>query len=157
MGSMNILQTTKITESQKVELFKLWNSEYPEALAHKSLEDFDKYLNGVKNHKHFLLRDDSGSIEGWHFQFTRDNETWFGMIVSTKLQGKGFGSKLLNEGKKNADKLSGWVVDHADYRKANGTPYLSPLDFYLKNGFNVVPEIKPEGDKLSAVKVVWSR
>lgn len=154
---MNILYTTKINKSQKTELFELWNAEYPVNLAHGSLQDFDKYLDGVSNHKHFLLCNEAGAIQGWHFQFTRDDETWFGMIISSKLQGQGWGSKLLNKGKKTVNKLAGWVVDHADYLKANGEPYISPLGFYLKNDFEIVPDAKPAGDKLSAVKVIWSK
>ena len=152
---MTIKVTSELTDSQKDELLKLWNSEYPEQLKHQSREDFDKYLAGVENHKHFLLFNDDGFIQGWHFQFKREGETWFGMIIASELHGKGFGSKLLNEGKKEASKLSGWVIDHTNYLKSNGDPYPSPLAFYLKNGFEVLPDIRPKDGKISGLKVVW--
>lgn len=153
---MNITETSHLTESQKKELLQLWNAEYPASLVYASLKDFETYLNGLQDHKHFLLIDDDHIIQGWHFHFTRDGETWFGMIVSSKFQGQGLGSKLLNEGKKGINKLSGWVVDHADYSKTNGAPYLSPMAFYLKNDFEIVPDIRPTDGKFSGVKVVWN-
>lgn len=154
---MKIKETSQLTESQKDELLKLWNSEYPEPLAHGSREDFDKYMDGVENHKHFLLLSNDGLIKGWHFQFTREGETWFGMIISSELQGQGFGSKLLNEGKKKATALSGWVIDHTDYFKSNGETYPSPMAFYLKNGFKIAPGIRPKEGKIKAAKVVWKK
>ena len=38
----------------------------------------------------------------------------------------------------------------------NNTTYVSPLDFYLKNGFTVCKEIRIESEKISAVKIVWN-
>ena len=38
----------------------------------------------------------------------------------------------------------------------SGKPYRSPLDFYIKNGFKVLPEIRLELPSISAVKIKWS-
>ena len=153
---MNIKETSHLTEPQKEELLQLWNAEYPAPLTYATRKDFDTYLNGLKDQVHFLLFDDDLNIQGWHFQFTRNDETWLGMIVSSKFQGQGLGSKLLNQGKKATNKLSGWVIDHTGYSKTNGEPYPSPMPFYLKNGFEIVPKIRAKNGKFSGVKVVWN-
>lgn len=67
------------------------------------------------------------------------------------------GSLLLNGAKKHTNKLCGWAVDHNDYVKAGGTAYLSPLRFYLKNGFREISNERLNTDKLTSVKVVWEK
>ncbi|KQB41298.1 hypothetical protein RC62_4675 [Flavobacterium aquidurense] len=48
---------------------QLWNNEYPERLHLNSIEDFDLYLNGLANTKHYLLIDDSNKINWLEFYF----------------------------------------------------------------------------------------
>ena len=70
---------------------------------------------------------------------------------------KGFGTLLLNELKKNNTVLNGWVTDHQNDVKQNKESYLSPIEFYSKNGFSVSKNIRIENDKISAVKITWER
>ena len=73
------------------------------------------------------------------------------------MSGKGFGTQLLNLGKEKESVLNGWVIDHDKDKKRNGENYISPLNFYLKNGFEVFPDNRLELEKLSAVKIRWKK
>lgn len=154
---MKILQTTVLTLNQKQSLFELWNTEYPEKIGYDELSEFENYLDGLLNKEHYLLVDDQNQIVGWAFTFFREQEDWFGIIINSKMQGKGFGMLLLDELKKNKLILNGWVIDHQNYLKQNKEPYLSPLFFYTKNGFLVENDIRIENEKISAVKIRWEQ
>lgn len=104
-----------------------------------------------------MLIDKNGIIKGWYFDFDRNNEKWFAMILAAEIHRKGFGTQLLNEAKKKESALSGWVIDKTDYLKQNGNFYKSPIPFYLKNGFHKLPEIRLELTHLSAVKIQWKK
>ena len=152
---MQIIETTSLTPEQKEIICRLWNSEYPASLRFNTVADFEDYLNNLAIITHYLLQNDPGKIEGWAFLFTRDNEKWFVLILDRKVQGQGKGTLLLNKLKEKEQRLNGWVVDHDDYIKLDGQPYLSPLPFYLKNGFTLCSNTRLETEKLSAIKIAW--
>ena len=152
---MDILETTTLTNQQKETIFRLWNQEYGQKLNHNEVSNFEKYLEGVKEHFHYLLVNDSGEIIGWAFKFTRDGDRWFSILVDRTEHGKGRGTLLLNKLKEKEERLNGWVVDHENDKTVNGAAYISPVNFYLKNGFSTLPEVRLETEKLSAVKMVW--
>jgi len=154
---INIIQTQVLTLEQKESLFELWNAEYPERISYKDLSEFENYLDGLLNAKHYLLVDDLEQLLGWAFTFVREDEDWFGIIIDSKIKGKRFGTILLNELKIDNTILNGWVVDHQKDFKQNKEPYLSPLEFYAKNGFIVNESIRMENDIISAVKIRWER
>lgn len=154
---MKIIQTAILTSDQKQTLFELWNSEYPKKIVYNGISEFDFYLDGLSETKHFLIVDNQKAIQGWAFTFVREKEDWFGIIVNSKIQGKGFGTLLLNELKKDNSVLSGWATDHNNDVKKNNEPYLSPLEFYTKNGFVVQQNTRIENEKISAVKIRWVR
>lgn len=154
---MKILEVTILTYEQKERIFKLWNQEYSQKLNHKQISDLEKYLEGVTDHVHYLLLDDVGKITGWGFKFFREEERWFSILVERTEHRKGNGTLLLNKLKENEECLNGWVVDHELDTTANGERYISPVKFYLKNGFVIMPEIRFETDQLSAVKMIWKR
>lgn len=114
---------------------EFWNEEYPAKLNCKTIADFELYLNGLSNTKHYLLFDDSNKINGWAFTFMREGEDWFAIILDHQIQGKGNGSLLINELKKNNTSLNGWVIDHENEVKQNKELYKSPLPFYIKSDF----------------------
>lgn len=138
-------------------MLKLWNTQYPEKLAYASIDDFDEYLTGLSNLSHVLVLDEDQKVRGWYFSFVRDGEKWFAIILDSTLQGKGFGTKLLNRAKEKEAELNGWVIDSSDNRKQNGGFYKSPLGFYLKNGFKEMREERLELEKISAVRIYWNR
>jgi len=142
-----------ITQAQKLQIHNLWNTEYPKNLKHESLEEFENYLWNLKTKYHVLLLDDNVKVLGWLFVFVREKEVWFAMILDSKIQGKGFGTKLLNFAKKKEPILNGWAVDHNNYQLSSGKPYQSPVGFYLKNGFLTEAKTRIETPKLSAIKI----
>lgn len=146
-----------LTEDQKEIVTRLWNAEYPAQLRYGGVADFENFLNGLTDHRHFLLFDESGNIKGWLVAFSRDNERWFSIIVDSSEQKKGCGTTLLNEVKKFESRIHGWVVAHDDYLKGSGEKYLSPLGFYRKNGFSVLDDIKLEKAGFVAVKIKWTK
>ncbi|OGS73650.1 MAG: GNAT family N-acetyltransferase [Flavobacteria bacterium RIFCSPLOWO2_12_FULL_35_11] len=154
---IKIIITNCLDNSQIKVVFELWNAEYPKNLTHKSLSDFENYLNALANQHHMLLINKNGAIKGWYFDFDRNTEKWFAMILASEIHVKGFGTMLLNEAKKRESELNGWVIDKTDYLKQNGDGYKSPVPFYLKNGFHKLPEIHLELEHLSAVKIIWKK
>jgi len=152
---MNIVEKGILSLEEKLVLRELWNNEYSVRLHLKTIEDFELYLAGLSNTKHYLLFDDLDKIIGWTFTFLRENENWFAIILDNQIQGKGNGSLLINELKKNNDILNGWVTDHENEVKQNKEIYKSPMAFYLKNGFTILPETRIENEKMSAVKINW--
>lgn len=154
---MKIIETQFLSLEQKDSLMQLWNNEYPAKLNLKNIVDFELYLNGLSETKHYLLFDDSDEIQGWTFTFLREDEKWFAIILNSEIHGEGFGSLLMNEIKKNNTSLNGWVIDQENEIKHNATFYKSPLQFYIKNDFIICSEIRIENEKLSAVKINWKR
>lgn len=152
---MMIIQKVVLSLEDKKSLMQLWNTEYPESLNYEAIHDFDLYLNGLSDVKHYLLLVDQNKIKGWAFTFLREEEYWFAILIDSQIQGTGKGSLLIEELKKNNDNLNGWVIDHENAIKQNVQPYKSPLFFYLKKGFTVCLETRIENEKIDAVKINW--
>lgn len=151
---MKIHRTSELTREQKVEILNLWNAEYPTFLEHKSLGDFEGYLEKLGNASH-LLAESGEEILGWMVSFDRAGETWFVLIVSSKIHGRGVGSKLMEVAKSNAEVLNGWVIEKETYKKTDGQFYTSPIGFYKKHGFEIGSE-RFENQDFEAVKVKWT-
>jgi GNAT superfamily N-acetyltransferase len=152
---MRIVETALLGEAQKGAVMQLWNEEYPAQLGYALAEDFDRYLDGLSGKTHYLGVDIKGQIIAWALSFIRDGERWFAIIVHRSAQGKGNGAAMLQELKAKGERLAGWVSDHERYVKSDGSPYPSPLAFYLRNGFIVRPHVRLEIEKLSAVRIDW--
>lgn len=152
---MKILSTNNLTSIQRSAIRVLWNQEYPEKLTHHTLSDFENWLHKLKNPSHLLLVDHGGKIRGWYVDFDRDNKKWFAIILDARIQGKGYGRKLLDQAKEKEAVLNGWVIDHNTDRKRNGAIYRSPLSFYLKNGFKKVESDRLELNNISAIRILW--
>src|SRR5688572_22223055 len=99
--SMRILESTYPTDTQKVQIFNLWNNEYPKELNFDDLRALDDYLESLSETTHYFLEDDNHEVLGWACKFSRDHEKWFAIILNQKIQGLGQGTALLNEVKKN--------------------------------------------------------
>lgn len=154
---MKITNTHQLNQKQKEQILQLWNNEYPEKLAYKNLDGFENYLEKLNEINHFLLMNDDEKIQGWAITFERENKTWFAIILSENLHGKGWGTKVLNELKQHKNELNGWVIDNSNDKKLNGSFYKSPLEFYIKNEFEVLSEIRLELEIMSAVKIKWTK
>jgi len=152
---MKTLKTSILSLQQKKTIYVLWNNEYPINLTYSSFEEFENYLQNLNNQNHLLLIDENETVKAWYFDFIRENEKWFVMILDSEIQKKGVGTYLLNEAKKSKTELNGWVIDHNNYKKTNGKFYKSPIQFYLKNNFKLVPEIRLALPNISAIKIKW--
>ncbi len=150
---MRIDKTSILADSRKSEVYRLWNAEYPKNLSYQSTSEFDKYLESLEAVDHFLLIDQTEKLKGWALSFCRENSIWFALIVDSKVQGNGYGRLLLDVLKESHPKLNGWVIDHSNEIKNDGSYYQSPMDFYLKNGFELVTDKTLKNDKLSAVMI----
>ncbi|GJM60740.1 GNAT family N-acetyltransferase [Persicobacter diffluens] len=153
---MEFIDKKALNSSEKKALFRLWNREYPSNLAYEKESGLEQYLDSLGQAHHCLVYDQK-EIKGWWVDFDREGERWFAMILDESIQGKGLGSVLIQKAKDTNDYLLGWVIDHANYRKRDGSRYRSPKDFYLKNGFSVLEEERLELDFLSAVKIKWHK
>jgi len=151
---MDIESTTKLDLEQRRQLLLLWNREFPERLTYRDLDGLDRYLEQLHEARHLLLMEQE-KLMGWYCDFDRDGKRWFAMILSSTIQKKGWGSRLLDKAKRSSRELHAWTIDHNNDRKQNGEAYNSPLPFYLRNGFTVVPELRVETPQLSAVKIHW--
>ena len=154
---MDFIQLIALTRNQKKEVLHLRNTEYPEKLNYENPSDFEKYLVSLTDQSHIILVDEHQKIKGWYFDFNREDKKWFAIIIDTTLHGKGYGTKLLNLAKEKEPELNGWVVDHNKDIKKNGQYYSSPLDFYLKNGFSKMDNNRLELEKISAIKIKWTK
>lgn len=154
---MEFTKQHELSEEDKKEILNLWNQEYPEKLNYQTLLEFEKYLEQLTEQFHILMKSNDQKIKGWYFDFIRENEKWFGIIIDSKLHGKGFGTKLLNLAKEKESELNGWVIDKQDDKRKNGKSYKSPLNFYLKNGFKKLDNNRLELEKISAVKIKWKK
>ena len=86
--NLKITKTIDLDEKTKNQLLNLWNTEYPEKLSYKDLAEFDDYLQKLTNLTHLLLTSEENIIYGWAFSFDRENEKWFAIILSEKVQGQ---------------------------------------------------------------------
>lgn len=154
---MKIIKQTELSTKDKIQIFELWNNEYPEKLVYHTLEDFENYLDNLTQKTHYLLLNSEGNIEGWAITFIRENEKWFAIIISEKLHGRSLGTMMINKLKQDKAILNGWVIDHDLDKKANGCYYKSPIGFYKKSGFKILPEIRLELEIMSAVKFKWNK
>jgi len=152
---MKIIKTNILNKKQKIQIFDLWNNEYPVKLIYENYEQFEDYLRNLKKQCHILIIDNKDSVIGWYFDFVRENEKWFAMILNSEFQRKGYGTKLLNKAKTKNQELNGWVIDHDNDIKQNGKFYISPIKFYEKNGFKIINNKRLELDEISAVKIKW--
>ncbi|WP_422081173.1 GNAT family N-acetyltransferase [Ulvibacterium sp.] len=151
------MKCSSLSESEKLEILELWNREYPEKLAYGSKEEFDDYLKKGIGQSHILLIDPNRRIKGWYFDFIREDEKWFVLILDSKIHGKGLGTQMLELAQQKENELNGWVIDHDRDKKRSGEIYRSPLNFYLKNGFEKLTKNRLELDKISAVKIRWRK
>jgi hypothetical protein len=149
-----VVHTHQLDPVQKTGVYRLWNTEYPAQLAFADLSEFEVYLMALHQQDHYVL-ETAGAIVGWAFSFLREEEKWFAIILSQQVQRQGMGTTLLNILKSKEDKLAGWVIDQNNYTRADNEPYISPLGFYLKNGFETGPA-RLETPKLSAVRIYWA-
>jgi len=155
--AMYIAESQNVSTNQKEAILRLWNNEYPANLSYNDPTDFDVYLQNLTAQQHYLLLNNSNEIQGWGFTFFRNDERWFAIILDSSIQKHGYGTLLLEHMKQSEQLLNGWVADHNNDLKSNGSVYTPPLAFYLKNGFTLCTGVRLQTEKLSAVKIMWKK
>jgi predicted GNAT family N-acyltransferase len=108
---MKVVRIENLSLEEKKVLMHLRNNVFPVQFGHAVFEEFDLYLDSLIEVKHYLLKDEN-QIGGWAFTFFRDHEVWFSIMINNQIQGKGNGTKLIEELKRNNFNLNGWVIDH---------------------------------------------
>jgi GNAT superfamily N-acetyltransferase len=150
---MEITQTTILSDVQSEQINSLWNSEYPLKLKDR----FPILLEGTTWHNHYLIEDSNRVIITWAVMFAHSNQIRFSIIVSKEHQEKGLGKLLLDHLKSAHNEFYGWVIDHNNDLKLDGENYISPLPFYLKQGFEIIPNQRIESEMIQAVLVGWKK
>jgi len=154
---MNITTQTHLTDQQKEAALNIWNTEYPVRLHMSAMVDFEAFLAQLTDPKYYLMLAGDDVVAGWAATFTAGPVRSFFIMFNRTYHSKGYGTILLNELKKEGPQLFAWAIDHNDDIKADGRPYSSPINFYLKNGFTVNNELRLENEQLSAVNILWER
>ncbi len=119
-----------------------------------ALADFEEFLATLLEPKYYFLLDNENTA-GWAATFTAGPVRSFFIMLHGAYHGKGYGTILLNELKKEGPQLFAWAIDHNNDVKPDGRPYPSPINFYLKNGFTVNNDLRLENEVLSAVNILW--
>jgi ribosomal-protein-alanine N-acetyltransferase len=145
---IEIHKTKELTSRQIQQIQQLWNQEYPVNLKDR----FSILLEEVEQYHHYLI-EQNNEVWAWAVGFEKDNETRFSLIVSSTHQNKGLGTLLLERLKNELGEFYGWVIDHNNDLKQDGTHYKTPLPFYSQNGFEVLPENRIDTAMLQAVKI----
>ncbi|EAY31248.1 N-acetyltransferase [Microscilla marina] len=152
---MQYLITKALNDAQKEQIRTIWNRVYPAQVAHQNIISFEKYLAPLHNTTHWLVQNKQPIIKGWLTTFDRDDDRWFAMLLNDNIQGQGVGSELLRRAQAQNKVLNGWVIDHNDYVRKDGQAYISPVEFYLKNNFQVLTDQRFKTEQLSLVKIRW--
>ena len=152
---MKVIKFENLTERQREQIVKIWNAVYPSNLKFSDQDAFNQYLEKLEDLLHYCVNGDNEELIAWLATFNRQEERWIVMLVDPTQQKKGLGALLLNNAKQDEAELNGWVIDHNKDRKENGDLYPSPLNFYVRNGFEVLKDIRFDDGKLSAVKIKW--
>jgi len=152
-GSLTRRKTLMVWEKRAI--MNLWNNQYPEKISYTNFDSFDHYLKSLKKPRHYLLYDNKDLL-GWCSTFQRGRDRWFIIILNGSVHGKGLGRWLLNNAKSEEVTLNGWVIDYEGELRKNGQLYYSPLIFYIKQSFKIMPEERLSFSGMSAVKIRWT-
>jgi hypothetical protein len=148
---MRLIHREQLSKYQHQQIDFLWNKEYPKNLKNR----FSMLLEDAKNHRHFILENEPKTIVGWAILFDTENETRFSILVNETYKGQGLGCQLIGELKKACPIFYGWVIDHNNDLKNDGSIYHSPLSFYTKLNFEILYDIRLKTPIISAVKIKW--
>jgi GNAT superfamily N-acetyltransferase len=154
---MIIEQYSAVPQHALAAMRDIWNNVYPACIAADELR-FQAWI-GALEEPFFLLLWDNNKQEllGWCCAFLRQGMRWFTVLIDESAQGKGIGTKLMQELMSRYNALSGWVVDTDQYTTLKGIPYRSPLEFYRKLGFLIHPNIVFPDPKLRAICTTWQK
>lgn len=155
---MQYIHTNSLNNDQKEQIRNLWNQEYPVNISFEAIEDFENYLSKLEHQNHIIVENEKKMIIAWYADFIRQEERYFVIIVSSQIQGKGYGKSLIEKAKLDNLELNGWVVEeNVKYLKTNGEVYHSPIEFYRRMDFQIFPKITWQGNILKTIKITWNK
>jgi GNAT superfamily N-acetyltransferase len=144
--------STHLSEKHHAQINVLWDDEYPATLEGR----FSMLLDDAILFKHFLILDQEENVLAWAVYFQKDEEIRFSILVDRKYQGLGYGKQLIDALKDELPEFYGWVIDKPNFIRKDGSAYPSPLSFYLKLGFEILPDQRIDNDMINAVKVTFA-
>ena len=148
---MKITKTKTLTAHQSGIINQLWNDEYPLKLKDR----FPILLDGADWYNHYLVLNEDENVIAWAVDFEKEKQIRFSIIVASKHKGKGLGGLLIDKLKEENKEFYGWVIDHNDDLKSNGEHYQTPMQFYLKHGFEILNDIRIDNEMIKAVLIKW--
>lgn len=149
---MEIVKTGELSEAQAAQINRLWNEEYPLKLKDR----FPILLDGASRYNHYILEDENRKLIAWAVDFEKEKQVRFSIIVGSAHKGKGLGGMLIERLKAENPEFYGWVIDHNEDLKSNGETYQTPMPFYLKHGFEILPDQRIDNEMIRAVLLKWS-
>lgn len=154
---MKHIESKELSNKQIEDVFHLWNREYPKLLVHKDIPSFNLFLNQLSGVHHQVIENEKQEIIAWYFEFIREDELWFGLLIDIGYQRSGIGSELIGNAKLKNSVLNGWVIEASTYEKEDGSIYESPIDFYVKNEFKPIGRDVFEENNIDVIKIRWSK
>lgn len=152
MGGIPKMKKTKVlTQQQAQQIDILWNTLYSVKLKDR----FSLLLQGIDNFMHYIIEDEAGNVQAWAVYFEKDAPIRFSILVSKALQGNGLGKQLIDALKADLPEFYGWVTDHNNDLLSDGSFYISPMPFYLKQGFKVLDHVRLDTEMIKAVMIHW--
>ncbi len=146
---------------------RIWNEEYPTIIDRYHLPKLTGKKPLLSEHsKHWKIilarkkNHPKENIIGFiQLQLSRENDRicFFIMAIDRSHQRMGIGTKLLEKAKELVDELHGWVIVEDIYFKEDGSPYHSPLQFYLRNGFELGKKRYVKEKNLLLKEVIWRK
>ena len=154
--SLNLTKVNTLSNQDKRQIFIIWSAEYPKQSVFNSYDEFDTFILSLVNPTHYLIKNNDDRLLGWLVTIDRDGGRWLIILVDSSEQKQGIGSRLLDEMKQIESSVSAWITPHNNYFKADGTPYITPLPFYEKNGFILTDETFVKDD-FGGTRIYWKK
>lgn len=151
---MKIETQSQLMSEDESSIFNVWNSVYPREVCFNTNGDFSTFLSALAAQTHLIIRDEQRNLLGWLMLFDREGARFFVLLVGEGQSKKGIGTSLVREMMRLEAEVQGWVVPHSHYQRSDGAPYISPMPFYKKLGFEELDEVRAKNG-LETVRIRW--
>jgi GNAT superfamily N-acetyltransferase len=153
INNSKILISEDLLLSEKKQIFKLWNSEFPICIGFKELAELENYFKSIEVIRHHKLVE-KNKIIAWAVTFRREDKINFSIIVNRQHQGQGHGKKLIQRLQELNNELNGWIIIDESYLRKDESIYPIKLNFYQKMGF-ILTGKEWETKKIKTTQINW--